>query len=124
MVALLHTSPSAELGAVHTAAYRRAVSCYEIAYALPDRFTSLSSPERNARGKNQGERGDRQRRHPFVILGKASKGEVIADGTLEAGQAASIELVAAGGLRAFRLVAEAEGQEVTATASILCLWVN
>lgn len=49
---------------------------------------------------------------------------MIAEGTLEAGQAASIELVAAGGLRASRLVAEAKGRQVTATASILCLWVN
>ena len=48
---------------------------------------------------------------------------MIAEGTLEAGQAASIEL-AAGGLRAFRLVAEAEERQVDATASILCLWVN
>ena len=48
---------------------------------------------------------------------------MIAEGTLEAGQAASIEL-AAGGLRASRLVAEAKGRQVTATASILCLWVN
>ncbi|MCX5969993.1 MAG: hypothetical protein NTV14_00510 [Coprothermobacterota bacterium] len=53
-----------------------------------------------------------------------TKSEAIGNGTLKAGQEASLELAAVDGLRAFRLVVEAAGQQVTITASVLCLWVD
>ncbi len=62
--------------------------------------------------------------YAFYDFYASTKSEEIGKGTLKANQEASLELAAAGGLRAFRLAVEAAGQQVTATASVLCLWVD
>jgi hypothetical protein len=62
--------------------------------------------------------------YAFYDFYNSTKSETISNGPLKAGQEVSLELAAAGGLRAFRLVAEAAGHQVTSTASVFCLWVD
>lgn len=60
----------------------------------------------------------------FYDFFNSTKSEVIGKGTLKSGQEVSIAQTAAGGIRAFHLVVEGGGQQVTVTASVYCLWVD